>query len=95
MELPHPGLSSYLDAFNHLSPDRAIHGMGAPGFIPLTSIKAYCDMFGIDGEEEREEFLTFIRALDDEYLTFHAEEAKEREEDEKRNPTPQARKGKR
>jgi hypothetical protein len=48
-----------------LSPSRNM-GWGA-GAIPLSEVKAYCEMFDIEGDE-REELLLLLRALDDEYL---------------------------
>jgi len=51
--------------------------MGSLGFIPMTSIKAYCDLFGIEDEDERDEFVNFIRVLDEEYLTLQAQKPAE------------------
>ena len=45
--------------------------------IPLSEIKAYCEMFEIEGEE-REEFLYLIRALDDEYLKLSNDKSQAR-----------------
>lgn len=53
------------EAFNVLSPSRNV-GMGA-GAIPLSEVKAYCEMFDVAGQE-KEDLLYLIRALDDEYL---------------------------
>lgn len=53
------------EAFNFLSSSRNVgFSLGA---IPLSEIKAYCEMFAIVGEE-REDFLVLLRALDDEYM---------------------------
>ncbi len=48
-----------------MGPSRNV-GWGT-GAIPLSEVKAYCEMFDIEGEE-REELLVLLRALDDEYL---------------------------
>jgi len=55
-----------------LSPSRP-SGWGV-GAIPISEIKAWCEMYELVGEE-REEFLELIRALDDEYLKFHREKS--------------------
>jgi hypothetical protein len=48
-------------------------GWGA-GAIPMTEVKAYCEMFDIEGDE-REELLLLLRALDDEYLKLTNEKS--------------------
>lgn len=58
-----------------LSPSRNM-GWGA-GAIPLTEIRAYCEMFDIEGEE-REELLVLLRALDDEYLKLTNEKGQQK-----------------
>lgn len=56
-----------------LSPSRNV-GMSI-GAIPLTEIKAYCELFELDGDE-KEDLLYLIRALDDEYIKFSNEKSK-------------------
>lgn len=61
------------EAFVLLSPSRNV-GWGS-GAIPLTEIRAYCEMFEI-GPEEREDLLYLLRAIDDEYLKLTGEKNK-------------------
>jgi hypothetical protein len=61
------------EAFVLLSPSRNV-GWGA-GAIPLTEIRAYCEMFEIEAEE-REDLLYLLRAIDDEYLKLTGEKNK-------------------
>lgn len=82
MEVPHEGLQQYLDAFDCLVADRPIFPFGGQGNIPLHSILAYCEMFSINDADERTEFMSFIRALDDEDL---AEQRKHAEAEKARN----------
>jgi hypothetical protein len=56
-----------------LSPSRNT-GWGA-GAIPLSEVKAYCEMFDIEGDD-REELIVLLRALDDEYLKLTGEKSK-------------------
>ncbi len=63
----------YLIAFHRLSPSRQI-GF-AVGAIPVTEIRAYCDLFGI---EEVETFFCLIRALDSAYVECMAKKGKEK-----------------
>ena len=53
------------------------------GSIPLTEIKAYCEMYEIEGED-REDFLILIRCLDDEYLRWVNEKNKSTSKSSKR-----------
>ena len=68
-----------MEAFDHLSSDRPIGAFGGVGCIPLSSIQAYCEMFGISDEDERQTFLSIIRAMDDEYLKIQAEKAQKQD----------------
>jgi hypothetical protein len=63
------------EAFVLLSPSRNV-GWGA-GAIPLTEIRAYCEMFEIEAEE-REDLLYLLRAIDDEYLKLTGEKNKQK-----------------
>lgn len=42
----------------------------AEGPISIVEIKAYCEMFGIDGYKQRQHFLKRIKILDNAYLKF-------------------------
>lgn len=44
---------------------------GDVGAIPISEIKAYLDLIGITGLEEKEEYLYFIQLLDLKYLEQH------------------------
>lgn len=61
------------EAFTVLSPSRNV-GFSA-GAIPLSEIKAYCEMFGVEGGA-RQELLYLVRVLDDEYLKITNEKNK-------------------
>lgn len=76
-----PDLQPVWEGFTLLSPSRNV-GMSV-GAIPLTEIKAYCEMYDIEGEE-REEFLLLIRSLDDEYLRWVNEKNKSTSKSSKR-----------
>lgn len=69
----YPDLVPVWEAFVLLSPSRN-SGWGA-GAIPLSEVKAYCEMFDIEGDD-REELLILLRALDDEYLKSTNEKGK-------------------
>ena len=58
-----------------LSPSRS-SGFNGAGYIPLTEIAAYFEMFGIADIESRQEYLTLIRAMDAEYVEFSHEQNK-------------------
>lgn len=51
------------------------------GAIPLSEIKAYCEMFDITGEE-RHDLVVLIRALDDEYLLISHQKSTKRKSGE-------------
>ena len=55
-----------MSAFKNLSSSRAV-GFGI-GAIPVSEILAYCELFRIDGEDEREDMLYYVSELDMEYL---------------------------
>lgn len=69
----YPDLVPVWEAFVLLSPSRNT-GWGA-GAIPLSEVKAYCEMFDIEGDD-REELVILLRALDDEYLKSTNEKSK-------------------
>lgn len=66
----------YLAAFHNLITSRAI-GFGV-GPIPISEILAYCEMFHIDGDDERDDMLYYISELDAEYL-LHTNKTKPKE----------------
>lgn len=41
------------------------------GSIPLSEIKAYCEMFGISDYNERSDLLYIIGEMDDEFISYH------------------------
>ena len=69
----YPDLVPVWEAFVLLSPSRNV-GWGA-GAIPLSEVRAYCEMFEIP-PEDREELLYLLRALDEEYLKLTGEKSK-------------------
>lgn len=71
----YPDLVPVWEAFVLLSPSRNM-GWGA-GAIPLTEVRAYCEMFEIE-PEEREDLLYLLRALDEEYLKSTNEKGKQK-----------------
>ena len=60
-------LNQYFDGFFNLSGSR-IQTFSGPGNIPISEIKAYCDLMKMD-DEEIDIFFTFIKALDLVYVT--------------------------
>lgn len=73
-----PGLGLYLQAFEDLSPSRSI-GFGGPGPIPFEAIDRYATRFCIDDIDDFDDLLRLIRALDEEYLDWAAEQAERRQ----------------
>lgn len=63
--------SWYIDAFITLSNGRPLGEFD--GAIPLSDIAAYMDIFGIDDDDEKEEFVSIIRMMDGAYLKERAE----------------------
>ena len=57
----------FYDAFNTLSGSRH-WTMAGPAPIPLSEILAYLKIQNIDDIEERDEYVSLVRALDAEYL---------------------------
>jgi hypothetical protein len=55
-------------AFFELSGSRQIGMQSGP--IPISEMKAYCDLFGIDGFAERKLFLRRMQILDRVYLEW-------------------------
>lgn len=80
----------YLDAFWLLNAGRSAGGMGAINPIALAEILAYFQIFKIDGIEERDEYVYFVRALDATFLKYEYDrlerEQKRREAEQKRRP---------
>lgn len=71
-----PLWSGYLQsAFHELRDDRHYGAMGGLGRIYFQAINAYAERYGIDGSAF-DEFLTFMRAIDDEYMAVQNERAK-------------------
>jgi len=50
-------------------------GMGI-GSIPISEIKAYCEMFGISSYSERSDLLYIIGEMDDKFMTFQINKQK-------------------
>ena len=77
VSLPPPDLwadnAEYLIAFLRLSPSRQV-GFSV-GAIPVSEIRAYCDLFGVDDVET---FFQLIRALDSAWLDHSAKKSKEK-----------------
>lgn len=48
--------------------------MGSALPIPVTEIKAYCDMFDITLLDDRSRFLKYIRSMDNAYLELAQKE---------------------
>ena len=67
-----PYLHGAWEAFCVLSASRPSGGMGGPSSIPLSEIRAYCDLFQITGQEEVYELVIHIQAMDRAYLDFAA-----------------------
>ncbi len=59
----------YMKVFTDLTRSRQA-GMGI-GSIPLSEIKAYCEMFGISSYNERSDLLYIIGEMDDEFISYH------------------------
>ena len=62
-------LAHYFEAFTILTVSRAAY-QGCVGYIPLSEIHAYFQMFGITDIEEKQDYLYLIRALDEEYIGY-------------------------
>jgi hypothetical protein len=63
------------EAFLMLSGGRNF-GFGGPLAVSLQETLAYCEIYGIQQEEERQEFVFTIRMLDSEWLNDHYKRAK-------------------
>lgn len=66
------GLEFFFGAFFDLTRERSV-GMG-PGPIPYLAIHRYAQIHGL-GDEDLEEFIYLLCAMDAEYLTYHREES--------------------
>lgn len=60
--------SHYMRVFTDLSRSRPV-GMGVSA-IPISEIKAYCDMFGITDLNERADLLFIIQQMDEEFMNY-------------------------
>lgn len=69
-------LQFFVQAFTVLDRARGNNGFGE---LPITvsDMLAYCQMFGIDEQEDREEFLIIIMSMDAELLKYRGEKAKQ------------------
>ena len=54
--------------FTDLSRSRPV-GMGVSA-IPISEIKAYCEMFGITDPNERADLLFIIQQMDEEFMNY-------------------------
>lgn len=61
--------SYYMKVFSDLNRSRQ-SSMGV-GSIPLSEIRAYCDMFGVNDYGERSDMLFVIGEMDDELISFY------------------------
>lgn len=64
-----PLYQKYYDAFQLLNGSRQ-WTMGGPSAIPFSEISAYITMSAVTNAEEREEYIMFIQALDNAYLSY-------------------------
>lgn len=64
-------------AYNDLSGSRAT-GTGSAGPIPISEIKAYCELMDISNHEDREDLVLIIREIDQGYLQVMARRAEQR-----------------
>jgi hypothetical protein len=80
-------LMIYWDAFFEISLGRA-HGEGGPQSLGVVDILMYLSHKNVYSREEREEYLFFIRKLDNEYLKIAREQRAER--DKRRNAKNEA-----
>lgn len=72
------GAELLFEAFNELHTCRQIEG----GRIPWTAINEYIRVYGIEDPEDpsvRDDFAAIIRQLDDEFLIYMAQRAKDKE----------------
>lgn len=60
--------SHYMRVFTDLSRSRPV-GMGVSA-IPISEIKAYCEMFGITDPNERADLLFIIQQMDEEFMNY-------------------------
>lgn len=68
----------FLTAFRELDAARSV-GFSAPDPIPVSEVKAYCDLRGIVSSELRAKYLKLIRVLDRVYLKhWHENQPKDR-----------------
>lgn len=67
---------SIFNAWQMLKNDRQFFDMGGCSGIRYAAISAYAADHGV-APDEFGSFLTFLRVMDDEYVTFSAEKAKE------------------
>lgn len=65
----------YYAAFQDLTGSRNVSMAGALP-IPVSEIKAYCELFNIAELEERSRILRYVKVLDNAYLTYVSEKQK-------------------
>jgi hypothetical protein len=58
----------YMEVFGDLSPSRP--GGDSIGNIPVSEFRHYCDLWGIDGPEEKERIFKYLKKLDDTFMKF-------------------------
>lgn len=72
-----PHLWYYRDIYGELAGSRSHSASGDPLPIPVSEVLAYCQMYHIDGLDERETLCTMVRALDRAFLTYMREKTKQ------------------
>lgn len=55
---------TYLVAFKVLHSSRHMTDMGSPLAIPLSELKAYCDLYEVDDLQDRHDLVKIIQACD-------------------------------
>lgn len=83
--LPH--LHWVWEAFGELNYRRGV-SMSGPVPITLSDIEAYVRFRGIYSAQERDRLLTYLRVLDQEWMTNHYSEAKKRGDQPSASPQP-------
>ena len=73
-------LGYFRDVYDDIAGSRHYTANGDPLPVPISEVLAYCDMFHIDGLDEREKLLHMVRAMDRAFLDVIR---KRREEDDK------------
>lgn len=73
-EVPWP-LHTTMSAFWLLSASRPV-GLSGVAPIPLTEVKAYCDLFGISDLDDIAEFVSLVREMDTAYIDENSKKTK-------------------